>query len=84
MLYQLYEFNHAALAPVRAMADGARVFWSNPGNPLSGTYMGRSMAASLNLFERLTRRYAKPQFNIEQVMAAGRLVDVRELSLIHI
>ena len=78
MLYQLYEFNHAALAPFRAMADGAQMFWSSPANPLATTYMGRSMTASLNLFERLTRRYAKPQFNITDVVCEGKLTPVVE------
>ena len=78
MLYQLYEFNHAALAPFRAFADGAQLFWSSPTNPLADTYMGRSMTASLNLFERLTRRYAKPQFNIFDTICDGKLTPVRE------
>lgn len=78
MLYQLYELNHAAVAPWRALADGARAFWSAPGNPLASTYMGRSLTASLNIFERMTRRYTKPEFGIKQIVADGRLVGIRE------
>jgi poly(3-hydroxybutyrate) depolymerase len=64
MLYYLYELNHAAVAPWRAAANFGRFFWKNPGNPLSGTYIGRSVAASLDVFERVTRRYGKPEFGI--------------------
>ena len=78
MLYQLFEFNHAAVAPIRAAADAGRVFWTDPGNPLASTYLGRSFAASLNLFERLTRRYAKPEFGITSVVSQGRSLAVRE------
>jgi len=64
MLYYLYEMNHAVLAPWRAAADAGLNFWKNPANPLSSTQMGRSMAASLEMFERGTRRYGKPAFNL--------------------
>ncbi|MFT3988761.1 polyhydroxyalkanoate depolymerase [Aestuariivirga sp.] len=64
MLYYLYEMNHAALAPWRAAADAGLNFWKNPANPLSSTQMGRSMAASLEMFERGTRRYGKPAFDL--------------------
>ena len=60
--YQLYELNHAALAPWRAVADATRLTFQNPLNPLSDTPFGRSVAAAAELFERTTRRYGKPEF----------------------
>ncbi|QIG48667.1 polyhydroxyalkanoate depolymerase [Nordella sp. HKS 07] len=78
MLYYLYEMNHAAIAPWRAAADTANFFWKNPGNPFAQTYMGRSMAASLDLFERVTRRYGKPSFGIDYTVVAGDEVPVVE------
>ncbi|MFO1088853.1 MAG: polyhydroxyalkanoate depolymerase [Hyphomicrobiales bacterium] len=76
MLYYLYELNHAAVAPWRAAADFGRFFWKNPGNPLATTYIGRHMAASLDMFERVTRRYAKPEFGITQTVVSGQTVPV--------
>ncbi|MGE0212637.1 MAG: polyhydroxyalkanoate depolymerase [Parvibaculaceae bacterium] len=76
MLYQLYEFNHAAVAPLRAAANYGRFFWKTPANPFSRTQLGRSIAASLDLFERLTRRYGKPVFGIEETVVGGRTVPV--------
>ena len=64
MFYQLYEWNHAALQPARAFADAGKLFYESPLNPLSRTSFGRSMAASFELFERTTRRYAKPAFDL--------------------
>ncbi|MEX4006030.1 polyhydroxyalkanoate depolymerase [Neoaquamicrobium sediminum] len=65
MYYQLYELNHAALQPFRAYADAMRLFYQNPLNPLSATPLGRSAAAAAEVFERTTRRYAKPAFGLE-------------------
>jgi poly(3-hydroxybutyrate) depolymerase len=64
MYYQLYELNHAAMQPYRAYADAMRMFYQNPLNPLSSTALGRSLAASAEVFERTTRRYGKPKFNL--------------------
>ncbi len=47
MFYQLFELNHAAMAPFRATTEAMRFFMRNPLNPLSQTSFGRTMAASL-------------------------------------
>jgi poly(3-hydroxybutyrate) depolymerase len=78
MLYHCYEFAHAALAPARAVADGAKLFFSNPFNPLAYTRLGRSTAAAAELIERTTRRYPKPIFGIARTTVDGRDVRVRE------
>src|SRR5215510_9101082 len=74
--YWLYEMGHAALNPSRAFADAARLFYKNPANPLSYTSFGKTMAASLELFERSTRRYGKPEWNIDQAVVGGAHVPV--------
>jgi poly(3-hydroxybutyrate) depolymerase len=78
LLYYLYEMNHAAMAPWRAAADAASFFWKSPINPIAQTYMGRSVAASLDLFERVTRRYGKPSFGITSTVIDGIAVPVAE------
>jgi poly(3-hydroxybutyrate) depolymerase len=76
--YQLYELNHAAMAPWRAMADAARLTFQNPLNPLSDTPFGRQVAAAAELFERTTRRYGKPEFGLTSTEVDGKRVDVSE------
>jgi poly(3-hydroxybutyrate) depolymerase len=76
--YELYELNHAAVAPWRAYADATRLAFQNPLNPLSETPFGRSVAAAAELFERTTRRYAKPEFGITETEVGGRAVPVAE------
>ncbi|MBO0664189.1 polyhydroxyalkanoate depolymerase [Jiella sp. MQZ9-1] len=76
MLYQLYEWNHAALTPFRAVADATRLFYQNPLNPLSHTTAGRSFAAAAELFERTTRVYGKPEFGLHETAIRGQRVPV--------
>ncbi|GEO86581.1 MULTISPECIES: polyhydroxyalkanoate depolymerase [Alphaproteobacteria] len=78
MFYQLYEMNHAAMAPFRATADAMRLAYSNPLNPLTHTVMGRTLAAGFEVFERVTRRYGKPEFGLATTTVDGQTVAVRE------
>lgn len=78
MLYPFYEMNHSAMAPMRFMADAGLAFWGNQFNPLAHTSLGRSAAASLQMFERATRRYDKPEFEITSTQMKGKEVAVRE------
>src|SRR5256886_6233341 len=75
--YWLYEMSQAALNPSRAFADAARLFYRNPANPLSYTAFGKTVAAGLELFERSTRRYGKPEWNIASTVVGGERVPVR-------
>ena len=76
--YQLYEMSHLAVAPARAMSDATRLLFKNPMNPLTHTPLGRNMAAGAELFERLTRRYGKPAFDLPVTYIEGREVAVTE------
>ncbi len=75
-MYWFYEMNHAALNPSRAFAEAARLFYKNPVNPLSHTHFGKSMAAAAELFERTTRRYAQPEWDITSTQVGGERVPV--------
>ncbi|MBZ7923777.1 polyhydroxyalkanoate depolymerase [Ensifer adhaerens] len=78
MFYQLYELNHAMMAPWRTAADAMRLAFSNPMNPVSHTYFGRAAAAGLEVFERSTRRYGKPEFGLPTTEVDGASVSVYE------
>ena len=77
-LYHLYEMNHAAIAPVRAVSDITALAFRNPLNPVSHTPFGRSVVAACELFERTTRRYTKPKFGIVETDVGGQRVTVSE------
>ncbi|KNY15015.1 MULTISPECIES: polyhydroxyalkanoate depolymerase [unclassified Shinella] len=78
MYYQLYELNHAVMAPWRAVADQMRIAFRNPLNPVSHTYFGRTMAAGFEVLERTTRRYGKPEFDLPTTLIDGQSVSVHE------
>ncbi len=78
MYYQLYELNHAALQPSRAIADAVRLFYTHPFNPLTSTVIGRSIAGAAELFERTTRRYGKPALNLAETKVDFMPVAVTE------
>ena len=75
-MYWFYEMGHAALNPSRAFADATRLFFKNPANPLTHTAYGKSVAASMELFERSTRRYRRPEWGIDSVTVGAERVPV--------
>jgi poly(3-hydroxybutyrate) depolymerase len=77
-LYFFYETAHTVMAPARAMSDAVRLFYQNPMNPLSQTPFGKTMAASAEMFERATRRYGKPAFDLPFTSVDGQEVAVIE------
>ena len=77
--YQAHEFAYLALAPARAASEVARFWARSPMNPLARTPVGRTIVASTEMFERLTRRYGKPAFRLESTEIGGRKVAVEEV-----
>lgn len=75
-LYWMYEMGQASLNPARAITDATRLLFQNPMNPLANTELGKSIAASCELFERTTRRYGKPDWGIKDTEVNGMRVPV--------
>jgi len=78
MLYPLFEMNHAALQPARLFANLGLSFWHNSANPFHDTKIGRQASAALTMFERATRRYAKPEFGLTETTVAGKNFAIEE------
>lgn len=76
--YQLYEMAHLALTPARAFSDAIRLVLKNPWNPWTHTHVGKNLAASAEIFERVTRRYGKPAFGFTNVTTSSGTYEVRE------
>ena len=64
MLYSLYEAQHAALVPLRFLAELTRGWFGHPFSPFAHHPLSRRFAASSDLFLRVTDRYEKPQWNL--------------------
>lgn len=78
MLYHLYDLQHALLTPTRVMAETSRLFYQNPWNPLSYTQLGRTLGAGSEMVSRLTRRFGKPEFGLDETEIDGKKVRVSE------
>lgn len=78
MIYHFYEFQHAALGPVRTASGLMQELFSHPLVPASYTTFGRKVVAACEVLERVTRRYSKPSFGIESVRVNGKDVPIIE------
>ncbi len=77
MNYHAYEFAHAMISPMRIAAQGLKMQLQMPFNPFAMTPMGRSIAAAMDVFEGITRRYGKPEWDIESTVIDGITVPIR-------
>jgi poly(3-hydroxybutyrate) depolymerase len=64
VLYKLYEAQHMALAPMRYMAELSLGWFGHPFSPFAYAPFARRLAASSDLFLRVTQRYEKPAWDI--------------------
>ncbi len=59
-------------------AQSYRMMIDSPFNPMAQTAMARHAVAACEMFERTTRRYGKPQFDLPTTMVDGARVEVAE------
>jgi poly(3-hydroxybutyrate) depolymerase len=76
MLYSLYELGHLSVAPLRIAALMQSSVLRSPLNPLGDTEIGRTAAAAADLFESVTRRYRKPDWNLPTTVVGDAEVTV--------
>jgi poly(3-hydroxybutyrate) depolymerase len=78
MLYQQYEMQRAALAPIRMFATNALDMLELPANPFRTTPLGRVAAAWLDSFEHTTRHFGKPRFGLGTTTIGNEQVAIHE------
>ncbi|MCW5724904.1 MAG: polyhydroxyalkanoate depolymerase [Maricaulaceae bacterium] len=76
MFYSAFELGRIALAPWRAAANLTRTSIRAPWNPFAETLAGRTAAAAADLFESVTRRYGKPEWDLTETEVNGHAVPV--------
>jgi len=64
MLYSLYELGHLSVAPLRIAALMQSTVLRSAMNPMAATEVSRTAVAASDLFESVTRRYRKPEWNL--------------------
>lgn len=83
MNYHAYELAHAFITPMRLAAQALKLQMQMPFNPLSITPIGKSIAAAVDVFEGITRRYGKPEWDIENTLIDGMSVPVSAETAVH-
>src|SRR5690242_18329581 len=78
MLYQLHEWQHASLVPMRLWATANMALYGWPFNPFNYHPVSRMIVAGSDLLLRATHRYTKPQFGLHQTVVEGKTVAVSE------
>ncbi len=76
MKYHAYELAHAMVSPWRMASQGLRYQLDFPFNPLSALPATRSLSAACRVFERLTNRYGKPEWGIDETVVADKAVPI--------
>lgn len=79
MLYQFYDWQRSAMEPWRLFAKAANELYGHPQSPFSYLPGSRNVAAAFDLMTRLTQRYERPDFGIDQVRVGARDYAVREV-----
>ena len=80
MLYSLYELGHLSVAPLRIAAMMQSSMLRSPINPAADSDIARTAAAASDLFESMTRRYRKPDWNLPTTNVEGVDVAVTTVS----
>jgi poly(3-hydroxybutyrate) depolymerase len=78
-LYSWLEMQHAAFTPLRVAIGGTQSLLDTPLNPIGQTLFARSMSAACELFERATRRYEKPDWNIHAKSDEGEEIAAQPI-----
>lgn len=78
-LYTLVEMQRQAIEPIRQFAIASKDFNNDF---FSDNKIGRTIAASFELFERMTRHYPKPEFGIEETEVSGKTVKITQKTVL--
>ena len=82
MLYAIHEMQHAMLAPWVNLAEASMRLYTNPLSPFSYFPVSPRMAAGSELMLRLTQRYKKPLWQIEDALVGGKTVAVSAIPVL--
>ena len=82
MLYAIHEMQHAMLAPWVSLAEASMRLYTNPLSPFSYFPVSPRMAAGSELMLRLTQRYKKPLWQIEDALVGGKTVAVSAIPVL--
>ncbi|MEK9723272.1 MAG: hypothetical protein VW405_07280 [Rhodospirillaceae bacterium] len=71
-----------AMLPARLFAHAIKWGAHGIGNPLLYTPFGRSLASAADVFEQVTRRYGKPDWDLPETVIDGKALPVHEETVV--
>ena len=77
-LYYLLESTRANLSPLRYAVLAAQEWYESEYNPLYKSNFAQTMRASLEIAERISRRYTKPEFHIHDAVVSDKIYPVEQ------
>ena len=77
-LYSIVELQRCSLEPYRQVALKNKDFLDSY---FSGSKYGRTVSASFEMFERITRDYPKPEFGIKNTLVNGKTVKIDQKTI---
>lgn len=80
-LYYIIESMRFQASPARTMLLGMQQIFENPLSPLHHTPYARTMRATLEIMERITRKYAKPEFGITEALVDGSPCAIEQVTV---
>lgn len=81
-LYSMVEGARMAISPARSVLKILIEFARNPFLPYSYTYHGKFSHASMELIERITRHYPKPEFGIHHTEVNGKEIKIHQENIL--
>jgi len=78
MLYSAYESARNSMSPVALAAMAVENLMATNRFPISRTRLGRTVAASCEIVNRMLKYYSKPDFNIKYCKTADGIVEIQE------
>jgi poly(3-hydroxybutyrate) depolymerase len=82
-LYQWHEYCKMSMVPYRMMVKMNKTMHENPYSPLLDSKYGRTVSASLEIVERLTRSYSKPEFGIKDTDINGEKINIIQENVLY-
>jgi poly(3-hydroxybutyrate) depolymerase len=81
-LYYIVESTRFQMSPIRHAIKSSLEWMENDLNPIYETQFSNSLKAALEVAERITRQYKKPEFGIKSVVIEGETIKIKQKTIL--
>lgn len=80
-LYYMIEASRMQMSPARLGIKSAQQWYENSFNPIFHTNFAQTIRASLEIAERITRKYQKPEFGITECIVNDEIYKIKQKAI---